>query len=108
MGGKKKKKGRKWGDRKSAHFFKNQKNGESQQKKKGRKMGGIKKPPIFKKWGRENKKKMGKCLVVAKKYRFLFFKKKKKWGENGRKLKIPHFLKMGVKKKKDGGAHRFF
>ena len=64
-------------DRKSAHFFKNQKKWESQKKKNGRKMGGIKKQPIFKKWGRENLKKMGQRLVGAKKYRFLFFKKKK-------------------------------
>ena len=52
-------------------------------------------------------KKMGKCPVRAEKYRILLFKKKKRWGENGHKVKIPHFLKMGVKIKKKGWG-RFF
>ena len=43
--------------------------------------------------------------IKTKKYKFLF--KKKKWGENGRKLKIPHFLKLVVKKKKMGAPTVF-
>ena len=43
-----------------------------------------------------------------KKIQIFVFQKKKKWGENGRKLKIPHFLKMGVKKKKKMGAPTVF
>ena len=50
MGGKKKV-GRKWGDRKSAHFFKNKKNGESQKKKRWAKNGGDEKTDPFLKNG---------------------------------------------------------
>ena len=70
--------------------------------------GGIKNPTHFqKKWDAQNKKKMGERLVGAKKYRFLFFKKEKRWGENGSMVKIPHYLKMGVKKKPVGAPTVF-
>ena len=39
--------GRKWGDRKNPHFFKNQKNGESQKKKKWARGGHINKNTFF-------------------------------------------------------------
>ena len=51
--------GKKWGDEKNAHFFKNQKNGELKKKKKmGGKWGGEKNRP-FSKNGHAKKKKMG-------------------------------------------------
>ena len=102
MGGKKKKVGRKWGDRKSAHFFKNQKNGESQKKKRWAQNGGDKKTRPFLKNGDAKNKKNGKTPCRCEKIQIFVFQKKKRWGENGRKVKIPHFLKMGVKKKRWG------
>ena len=78
----KKKKGAKWGDNKTRPFLKN---GVAQNKKNGRTPGWREKIQIFS------------------------FQKKKRWGENGRKVKIPHFLKMGVKKtKKRWGRPPFF
>ena len=58
MGSKKKKVGRKWGERKSAHFFKTRKNGKKKKiKKMGAKWGDKKNSPIFKKWERSKLKK---------------------------------------------------
>ena len=65
--------GEKWGDKKTRPFLEN---GDAQNKNNGPTPCGREKIQI--------------CV----------FKKKKRWGENGRKLKIPHFLKLGVKKKK--------
>ena len=68
--------GRKWGRQKKRPLFQKPKKWGISKKKSGRKMGGIKKPAHFKKMGTIKVKNMGKRLVGAKKYRFLFFKKK--------------------------------
>ena len=49
--------GKKWGDEKNAHFFKNQKNGELKKKKKWGENGGAKKTAHFQKMGTPKKKK---------------------------------------------------
>ena len=82
MGGKKKV-GRKWGDRKSAHFFKNQKNGESQKKKKMGEKWGDKKTRPFLKNGDVKIEKNAQTPGVCEKIQFFVFSKKKRWGENG-------------------------
>ena len=100
--------GRKWGDRKSAHFFKNRKNGESQKKKKGAKWGDNKTRPFLKNGVAQNKKN-GRTPGWREKIQIFSFQKKKKMGRKWAQGENPPFSKNGRQKKKNGGgAHRFF
>ena len=109
MDGKKKSGEKVGGQKKRPLFQKPKKWGISKKIKNGHKMGGYKNPPIFKNGDAKNKKNRKTPCGCEKIQIFAFFKKKKRWGENGRKVKIPHFLKMGVKlKKKWWGRPPFF
>ena len=79
--------GKNGGTEKAPIFLKTKKMGNLN-KKKGRKMERIKKPAHFKKMGTRKIQKMGQRLVGAKNSRFLLIKR---WGENGRKVKILFF-----------------
>ena len=74
MGGKKKKWEESVETERAPTFSKTKKNGESQIEKRAQNRG-IKKPAHFLKIGTLNVKRMGECLVGAKKYRFLLKKK---------------------------------
>ena len=83
------------GQKKRPLFQKAKKWGISPKKKVGAKWGDKKIRPFFKNGDAQNQKN-GRTPVGREKNTDFLFKKKKRWGENGHKVKIPHFLKMGV------------
>ena len=84
--------GGKWGEKKTAHFFKNEKNGQAQKKKKRALDGGHKKTPFRKKRARFKKTKTWAP------------KKKQKDQAMGAK-KDAHQKKMGISEKKKGAEN---